>query len=121
RFAGRIEVGRRGLFYREYRDLPLEHLNRARMDEGDSGDGKTYRLVLEFDDAVLAEIDPVERDALERRRTQHARDAGVVDIPFTAYYSGVTNAEEIGDDINAWLKEPHVGRFSALNPSPQPA
>ena len=102
RGIGRIEISRRGPFYETRRQYSLKYLNRVRVDENNS-EGVTYRIVLEFDEAMLAEMDPARRADLEKQQRRGLRQAAPHEVPLTSYYSGVTNAGETARVLNEWV------------------
>lgn len=101
RTAGRVEVARRGIFGRRLEVYPLAHFQRARVDEN-RHEGVTRRLVFEFANEALETLDPDTRAVADRRRKLGTVSSGTLDVPFTAYYSGVTNAEAAAAAINEW-------------------
>lgn len=101
RESARISVRRTGIAYHRQAVWPLNLFTHARVDEQVS-EGRTERVVLVFDEAVLDIIDPVERARLIAAHRRGFRQAAPHEAPLTAYYSGVANAATIVATINEW-------------------
>jgi len=102
RTTGRVDIFRRGLFHNQHRTYSLRYLNRARV-EAQSHEDATWRAVLVFDKAMLAEMDPERRERLERRKSQGFRQALANEAPLTAYYSSTSDVKGAVTALNRWL------------------
>lgn len=108
RTTGRVDVSRRGLFYDQHRTYALQHLKSARA-EVQNHEAATWRAVLEFDKRMLAEMEPARRERLERLNAQGFRQAAANEAPLTAYYSSISNAENVAKTLNDWLGQKEQG------------
>jgi hypothetical protein len=102
RATGRLEIVRRGLFGERCNVYPLARLRQAREELSEAG-GSSGRLVLVFAPAMLDEIDPHHRAELERAQARGLRHGPLNEIPFTYYYSGLSDAGAAAAAINAWI------------------
>lgn len=105
RITGRIDITRRGLFHHQHRTYSLRYLNHVRVEEHND-EGVTYRAVLVFDEAMLAEMEPARRARLEKRKSQGLRQAAANEAPLTAYYSSTSNVKAAVMAVNQWLGAP---------------
>jgi hypothetical protein len=102
RGAGRINIARRGLFGTREETYSLRSFLRARVEES-KDDGSTFRLVLVFSEAMIAEIDPVLRKRLEKE--DERRLLPLNEVPFTAYLSsGGSRLKNAAAAINVWAR-----------------
>ena len=103
RALGTIEISRRGVVRNDQRRYRLDHFDRARLDESSSNDGTTYRVVLVFDEAMVAEMPADLRDNIQKQTRRGFRQTPPHEVPLTYYFSGGENAEQkIVDAINDW-------------------
>ena len=106
RALGTIELSRRGIVRNEQRRYRLDHFEHARLDESSSSDGTTYRVVLVFDDAMVAEMPDDMRDDIQKQTRRGFRQTPPNEVPLTYYFSGGERAErKIVDAINNWAAE----------------
>ena len=104
RALGTIELSRRGIVRNEQRRFRLDHFEHARLDESSSSDGTTYRVVLVFDDAMVAEMPGDVREDIQTQTRRGFRQTPPNEVPLTYYFSGGERAErKIVDAINAWV------------------
>ena len=82
--------------------------------EENNHEGVTRRAVLIFDEAMLSEMDPAQRDRLERLKAQGFRQAAAHEAPLTVYYSSVSNVRGAASALNAVARrscielKPHI-------------
>ncbi len=105
RTTGRVDIFRRGFLRDQHRTYSLRYLKRALVEEYNN-EGVTYRAVLVFDEAMLAEMDPSRREQLERRKAQGFRQAAANEAPLTAYSSSTSDVKSTAKALNEWLGAP---------------
>lgn len=100
--TGRIEISSAGLFGTTLRHYALAHFMGAREDRLADSDGATSRLVLVFSDAMVGDLDPVERETIERGRKLGLHAAAINEVPLTAYFTSGSGAKDAALVVNAW-------------------
>jgi len=102
RLTGRIDILRRGLLFESRRSWPLKRLARAQLQEM-RDEGVTTRVVLVFDQAMLSEMDPGERQRLARLKARGFRQAAPNEVPLAGYFSGGAGGKSVAGAINRWI------------------
>jgi uncharacterized membrane protein len=102
--TGRIEFSSRGLFLATRETFALSEFQEAREDIIKDSDSETSRVVLVFSESMIASMDPLLRQKLERRRAQGLRRAKLNEIPLTVYYVSGDSAARAVAAINAFAK-----------------
>jgi hypothetical protein len=85
RATGRIEIARRGLLFEKREVYPLKHFIEARKQTSKDSDGEAYRVVLVFNEAMLSEIDPAQREKILSDKKRGLRSAAANEVPLTQY------------------------------------